>query len=242
MKRFLIAVSATAMALSFNGCAQAEQSQQINKSEVEAIVKSYLLENPEIIRDALIELESKQDREAIAAVSDQIFNDPRDVSIGPDDAKVTVVEFFDYNCGFCKSSTQWVEDLMEEYPDDVRIVFKELPILDSRSKTSRYAAKAALAAARQGKYTEVHFDLMNERSLTKDRIAEVVEKTGADMDKFEADMKDVALDRHIEDTLLLPNRIPALTGTPFFLVNNDYVSGANTQRLDELLANALENS
>ena len=112
--------------------------------------------------------------------------------------------------------------------------------MDSRSKTSRYAAKAALAAGRQDKYTEVHFALMDERSLTQDRIRQVVEDKGVNMKKFDADMKDVALDRQIEDTLLLSSRIPALTGTPFFLVNNDFVSGANTNRLDELLEKALE--
>lgn len=240
MKRFLIAVSATAMAFSFSACAQAGPGPDMKEADVERIIKDYLMENPEIIRDALIELDERQDREAIAAVSSQIFNDPRDISVGPDDAKVTVVEFFDYNCGFCKNSTQWVEDLLEDYPDDVRVVFKELPILDSRSKTSRYAAKAALAAGRQDKYTEVHFALMNQRSLTQDRIRQVVEDSGADMKKFDADMKDVALDRQIEDTLLLSSRIPALTGTPFFLVNNDFVAGANTGRLDELLSKALE--
>lgn len=240
MKRFLIAVSATAMAFSFSACAQAGPGPDVKEADVERIIKDYLMENPEIIRDALIELDERQDREAIAAVSSQIFNDPRDISVGPDDAKVTVVEFFDYNCGFCKNSTQWVEDLLEDYPDDVRVVFKELPILDSRSKTSRYAAKAALAAGRQDKYTEVHFALMDQRSLTQDRIRQVVEDSGADMKKFDADMKDVALERQIEDTLLLSSRIPALTGTPFFLVNNDFVAGANTGRLDELLSKALE--
>ena len=240
MKRFLLVASATAMVFSFNACAQAGPSSDVNKSEIEKVVKNYLMENPEIIRDALIELDLRQDRDAIAAVSSEIFNDPRDVSVGPDDAKVTVVEFFDYNCGFCKRSTQWVEDLMDDYPEDVRVVFKELPILDNRSKTSRFAAKAALASARQGKYTEVHLNLMNERSLTKDRIRKIIEDTGIDMKKFDADMKDVAIDRQIEDTLLLSNRIPSLTGTPFFLVNNDYVSGADTNRLDELLAKALK--
>jgi len=240
MKRLLIAVSATAMAFSFSACAQAGPGPDMKEADVERIIKDYLMENPEIIRDALIELDERQDRDAIAAVSSQIFDDPRDISVGPDDAKVTVVEFFDYNCGFCKNSTQWVEDLLEDYPDDVRVVFKELPILDSRSKTSRYAAKAALAAGRQDKYTEVHFALMDQRSLTQERIRQVVKDSGADMKKFDADMKDVALDRQIEDTLLLSSRIPALTGTPFFLVNNDFVAGANTNRLDELLAKALE--
>jgi protein-disulfide isomerase len=241
MKRFLLVASAIAVVFSINACAQAGPNIDAkNKAEIETIVKNYLMENPEIIRDALIELDKRGDREAIAAVSSDIFNDPRDISVGPENAKVTVVEFFDYNCGFCKRSTQWVEDLMDDYPNDVRVVFKELPILDGRTKTSRFAAKAALAAARQGKYTEVHLDLMNERSLTKDRIRSIIEDRGLDMKVFDADMKDVSLDRQIEDTLLLAGRIPALTGTPFFLINDDYVSGADTDRLDQLLAKALE--
>jgi protein-disulfide isomerase len=239
MKHFLLAASISALSLSFSGCAQAGPS-DLKKAEVEEIIKDYLMENPEIIRDALIELENRADREAIAAVSDQLFNDPRDVVIGPKDAKVTIVEFFDYNCGFCKNSTGWLKNVMEEHPDDVRVIFKELPILDNRTRTSRNAAKAALAAARQGKYTTVHFALMKERVLSADRVREIVEEAGLDMKKFGADMADVALDRQIEDTILLSNRIPQLTGTPFFMVNEDYVSGANLERLDELLEAALE--
>lgn len=239
MKHLFLAASAIVMAFSISGCAQAGPS-DLKKAEVEKIIKDYLMENPEIIREALIELETRADREAIEAVSDQIFNDPRDVVIGPEDAKVTIVEFFDYNCGFCKNSTDWVKNVMEEHPDDVKIIFKELPILDNRSRTSRTAAKAALAAARQGKYTPVHFALMKERSLSPDRIREIVKDAGLDMKKFDADMADVAIDRQIEDTLLLSNRIPALTGTPFFFVNQDYVSGANIERLDQLLADALD--
>ena len=81
---------------------------------------------------------------------------------------------------------------------------------------------------------------MESRSLTRDGIRDIVKKSGADMDKFEADMKDVALDRQIEDTLRLANRIPQLTGTPFFMIGDDYVSGANVQRLDALLESALD--
>jgi len=237
MKKLLSSVAVLTLAFSTSGCAEAGD---ISESQIEKIVKDYLMENPEIIRDALIELDAREERAALAAVSDELFNDPRDVVIGPDDAKVTIVEFFDYNCGFCKNSTKWVETVMENHPDDVRIIFKELPVLDRRTQTSRYAAKAALAAARQGKYSTVHFALMESRSLTRDGIRDIVKKSGADMDKFEADMKDVALDRHIEDTLRLANRIPQLTGTPFFMIGDDYVSGANVQRLDALLESALD--
>lgn len=236
MKKLLSSVAVMTLAFSTAGCAEAGD---ISKSQIEQIVKDYLLENPEIIREALIALDAKEERQAIAAVSDELFNDPRDVVIGPDDAKVTIVEFFDYNCGFCKNSTEWVKTVMEEHPDDVRFIFKELPVLDRRTKTSRYAAKAALASARQGKYSKVHFALMQARGLTRESIRDMVEEAGADMAKFDADMKDVALDRQIEDTLALSNRIPQLTGTPFFVINDDYVSGANVQRLDDLLAEAL---
>lgn len=242
MKTF--AASALALALiATSGCAQAEsKGRDMKRADVEKIIQEYLMENPEILREALIELDKKEDHAALAAVSDALFKDPRDVSIGPKDAKVTIVEFFDYNCGFCKNSSDWLKGVMDKYPDDVRVVFKELPILDGRTKTSRNAAKAALAAARQGKYTTMHFSMMNERSLTKDRVLAIAEKAGLDMDKLKKDMEDPEMDRQLEDGLLLANRIPSLTGTPFFVINDDFIAGADTKKLDKMLEDALKNS
>ena len=238
--------AATAIALTLvavSGCAQAEsKGRDMKRADVEKIIKEYLMENPEILREALIELDKKEDRAALAAVSDALFKDPRDVSIGPKDAKVTVIEFFDYNCGFCKTSSDWLKGVMEKYPNDVRIVFKELPILDGRTKTSRNAAKAALAAARQGKYSTMHFSMMKERSLTEERVFALAEKAGLDMDKLKKDMKDKELDRQLEDGLLLANRIPSLTGTPFFVINDDFIAGADSKKLDEMLKAALKDS
>ena len=212
----------------------------MKKADVEQIIQDYLMANPEILREALVELEKKEDRAALASVSDALFKDPRDVSIGPKDAKVTVVEFFDYNCGFCKTSSDWLKGVMEKHPKDVRIVFKELPILDGRTKTSRNAAKAALAAARQGKYTTIHFSLMAERSLTEDRVFQIAEKAGLDIEKLKKDMKDPELDRQLQDGLLLANRIPSLTGTPFFVINDDFIAGADAKALDAMLEKALK--
>lgn len=241
MRRFFLVTSAMTMAFSISACAEAKQSRgpDMKKADVERIISEYIMENPELIRAALIELEDRAEREALDAVYDELYNDPRDVVIGPKNAKVTIVEFFDYNCGFCKNTTDWVERVMDEHPGDVKIIFKELPILNRRSKTSRPASKAALAAARQGKYTSVHFALMKERVLSNERIRAIVEEAGLDMAKYDADMKDVALEQQIEDTLDLANRIPVLTGTPFFLVNGSHVSGANVERLDMLLDDAL---
>ena len=242
MKTF--AATAIALALvAVSGCAQAEsKGRDMKRADVESIIKEYLMENPEILREALIELDKKEDRAALAAVSDALFKDPRDVSIGPKNAKVTVVEFFDYNCGFCKQSSDWLKGVMEKHPNDVRIVFKELPILDGRTKTSRNAAKAALAAGRQGKYSTMHFSLMNERSLTEDRVFALAEKAGLDMDKLKKDMEDRELDRQLEDGLLLANRIPSLTGTPFFVINDDFIAGADPAKLDKMLEDALKDS
>lgn len=238
MKTVMMSVAALSL-MSFSACAQANDGSDLNRADIELIVKEYLLENPEILREAFIALEIKEEKASLDAVRDAVFKDPRDISIGPKDAKVTIVEFFDYNCGYCKRSTNWVKEVMEKHGDDVRVVFKELPLLDGRTKTSRNAAKVALAAARQGKYSTIHFSLMNERSLTEDRVMKIAEKAGLDMKKLEKDLEDPALERQINDTIVLAQRIPSLTGTPYFLINDDAVSGANIQELERLLSEAL---
>jgi len=238
--KMLSALALTLTFTAFAGCAQAGPSNSVDTQAVEAIIKAYLLENPEIVRDALIELENREDRAMIKAVAESLTQDPRDFSVGPKDAKVTIVEFFDYNCGYCKQSTDWVKSVMETHPDDVRIIFKELPILDGRTKTSRNAAKAALAAARQGQYTDMHFALMNARSLTPDRIEKLAAEAGLDVEKLKKDMQDPAFETHLEDTLVLANNIPPLTGTPFFVINDEYIAGANVERLQSMLDEALE--
>lgn len=239
--------SIAAIGLMTASCAEAGPTTTMSKSEIETLVKDYLLENPEIIRDAIIKLQEKEavqeqelQRESIASAKDALENDPRDASIGPDDAKVTIVEFFDYNCGYCKRATPWVEEVVEKYGNDVRVVFKELPILDDRTKTSRIASRAALAADKQGKYAEMHFALMNQKRLSGEIVRETAEEIGLDMRRYDADLADPTIDQHINDTLQLANRLPALTGTPFFVVGDDYVSGADTARLEILVNEALK--
>lgn len=241
MRPFLL-TSILALSMMTASCAEAGPTTTMSKSEIEALVKAYILENPEIIRDAIIKLQEKEAqqeretyKESIVAARDALENDPRDATIGPENAKITIVEFFDYNCGFCKRATPWVEDAIKKYGNDVRFIFKELPILDDRTRTSRLASRAALAAHKQGKYMEMHLALMKEKRLSGETIRQTAEKVGLDMRRYEADMADPTIDQHISDTLELANRLPALTGTPFFIIGDDYVSGANTQRLDELI-------
>ena len=244
--RPILMTSIAAIGMLTASCAEAGPTTTMSKSEIEALVKDYLLENPEIIRDAIIKLQEKEAmqeqelyRESIVSARDALENDPRDASVGPEDAKVTIVEFFDYNCGFCKRATPWVEEAVEKYGDDIRIIFKELPILDDRTKTSRMAARAALAADKQGKYKEMHFALMEQKRISPDSIRKAAEEVGLNMAKFDADMMDPQIEAHIADTINLSDRLPALTGTPFFVVNDEYVSGADTARLDALIKDKL---
>ena len=233
------AVTLALVLASLAGCAEAGQT---SKADVEKIVKEYLLENPEIIREALVVLQEREDQQSIINVAKELRNDPRDFSIGPADAKVTMVEFFDYNCTYCKKSTGWIQDVIKKHPKDVRVVFKELPILDGRTRTSRNAAKAAMAAQKQGKYMEMHLALMDSSVLSKDFINKTAKKLELDMDKFEADLKDKANDAQLESALILANRIPGLTGTPFFVINDEFLASGNTRALQLMLDNALKES
>ncbi len=223
-------------------CAQADEpATSLSQVQIEKIVKSYLLENPEIIREALILLDEKEDRQSIQAVAKELRHDNRDYSIGSKNAKVTIVEFFDYNCGFCKKSTPWVQEIMAKYPKDIRVVFKELPILDRRTQTSRNAAKAAIAAHKQGKYAEMHFALMEGTGLSKNFIAAAAKRIGLNMKKFEADMQNADVDAQLEDNMYLASRIPGLTGTPFFVINDKFLASGNTEVLQAMLDEALAN-
>ncbi|WP_017930807.1 DsbA family protein [Robiginitomaculum antarcticum] len=225
--------------LATSACAQ-DSRPKMSKDEIRKIVREYLLEEPELIRDALLELDRREEAEAMAALAPQLYNDSRDPSIGPKNAKVTIVEFFDYNCGYCKSSTDWVRGTIDKYPDDVRIIFKELPLLDRRTKTSRNAALAALAAARQGKYSEMHFAMMNESNLAPERVEALAKKAGLDVEMLKKDMKDDKLAEQVEDSFDLARRIPELNGTPFFIINDTFVAGADVDRLETLLDAALK--
>jgi len=241
MKHFLI-LTAAVSALTLSSCAEAGPTTSMTEAEVQALVKDYILENPEIIGEALERLEAKLRQAQITDNADAIFNDPRDYSIGPKDAKVQFVEFYDYNCGFCKRSVDYVEEIIEKYPNDVRVIFKELPVLDRQGGSSRLAAKASLAAARQGKFLEMHTALMDERGFTQEKINEIAESVGLNVAKLEADMKEPALELHINDTLSLAAQMPDLTGTPFFIVNEQFVSGANIGRVEEMLQEELSRS
>jgi protein-disulfide isomerase len=244
LRKPLLAIAATSIALMLPACADSGAS--ASKSEIEKIVRDYIMENPEIIEEALIALDQKQKvaqaaaaQAAIKANADKLYSHAGDYSIGPADAKITLVEFFDYRCGYCKRSLDWVRALPEEYDGEVRVVFKELPIFGGISET---AALAALAAGKQGKYIEMHSGLMRIKSnddLTEANIDAVAKAAGINVAKMRADMKSVAVQQQLADAKALGQAL-AVSGTPGFFIGEQHIEGANIPMLESAIEDALK--
>ena len=243
-RKLTFAFAATALALT-PACAQSNVDTS-DKEAIEKIVKSYILENPEIIEDALIALEEQRTAQAATKVADallskqdELISTPADYSVGPADAPVTVVEFFDYRCGFCKRSAQWAVELPEKYDGKVRVVFKELPILSAESEK---AALAAIAAGKQGKYIEMHMALMeldNGSGFGPEEIDGAAKSAGVDVAKMRADMKSMAVQKTVSDSKSLARELD-IGGTPNFIVGTEMVAGADTASVERLIEAALE--
>ncbi|WP_420432733.1 thioredoxin domain-containing protein [Hyphobacterium sp.] len=248
MKAFFAALTgffAVLVFLSASAHADDDVLTPAQRDEIRELVGDYILENPEIIEEALIELQRRaRQRESAAMISaiqsngDLIYNDERDPSFGDDDAPIVIVEFMDYKCGYCRIASEWVNEAREAYGEHIRFVFKEYPILGPES---REAARAALAVLRQGDdvYWRFHTAMIQSSGpLPAGRIENFARLAGADVDEMQADMEDPEIQAHIEQVYALGRAIGA-DGTPFFIINGRPISGANRDALDQTLANAL---
>jgi len=213
------------------------------KKEIEQIIKSYLVANPEIFVDIQNALEDKMEKEqaeklkvAIAENASEIYR-AREASVaGNPDGEITVVEFFDYNCGYCKHGLHDVVKLVETDPK-VRVVFKELPIL---SKGSEEASHVALAAQKQGKYWEMHKAMLGAKGQMNEAAAlQIAEKLGLDMDKLKKDMVSPEVKAEIEKAAALAKKL-GVNGTPHFLIGDRAVAGAPDDLYDQLERNVTE--
>jgi len=191
------------------------------KQAIERIVKDYLLQNPEILIEVGKELEKRQasmqvaeQKRLIVENKGQIFAAPTDFVLGNPNGDITVVEFFDYNCGWCKRAVDEIVKLTAA-DSNVKIVMKEFPIF---GENSTIAAKAAMASIKQGKYWEFHRALMKERQVTKDNIFPIAEKVGLDVAKLKADMDNPEYDAAIKATADIAQAL-GIEGTPGFIVD-----------------------
>lgn len=213
------------------------------KGEIERIIKDYLVKNPEVFLEIQSALESKMEQVqaeklklALAAHADTLFRDPNAPVAGNPNGDVVVVEFFDYNCGYCKRAFGDMAKLIEK-DGKVKLVLKELPIL---SKGSEDASKVALAAKLQGKYWEAHRALLTVRGeLNEQSALKAVEKLGLDMARLKKDMESAEVLDEIKLVRDLAQKM-GIQGTPHFLVGDRAIPGAPGNLLEQLQGHVAE--
>ena len=202
------------------------------------IIKDYLITNPDVMVEITKEIEKRQaaqqeaeHRKLIADNKAAIFSRPSDFVYGNAKGDVTVVEFFDYNCGWCKKAIDDVVKLTKADPN-VRVVLKEFPIF---GEASAMAAKAAMASIKQGKYWDFHTALMREKTVTKDNLFPIAERVGLNVAKLKTDMADPKLEEALKETTQLAQALN-IEGTPGFIVDSKVNVGyLPTEGLQQLI-------
>lgn len=211
-----------------------------DRQAIEQIVRDYLLEHPEVVLEALEALQHREEmaqaerqRAALAASREALTGTAAGPVAGNPAGDVTLVEFFDYQCGYCKSVHPSLKALLSR-DGELRVVFKEFPILGPASLT---AAQAALAAERQGKYLEMHNALMELRGTLDDaKILRAAASVGLDVERLKADMESPDVLAQIERNLRLAETL-GVNGTPAFVVGDEIVPGAvPLEHLQQLIA------
>ncbi len=209
--------------------AQAQGLTPQQRQEVETVLRDYLKRNPEFMIEVLQAAEEKQQAGQLARAKDTIVAERKALTASAADpvggnpkGDVTIVEFFDYRCPYCKQVKPIVEQVLSQ-DRNVRVVYKEFPIL---GRDSVYASRAALAAHKQGKYLAFHHALMAVRGqLTEEAVLTVARGQGLDLDRLKRDMQDPAIEKTIAGNRELAERI-GIRGTPAFVVGDDLAPGA----------------
>jgi protein-disulfide isomerase len=212
---------------------QAQSISQAQRGEIERIIREYLIKNPEVLQEAIAELEKKQataeaekNKAAIKDNAAMLFNSPRQVVIGNPQGDVTFVEFFDYNCGFCKRAMSDMLDLMKQ-DSNLRVVLKEFPVLGPGSVDAAKVSTAVRMQDKSGKkYLEFHQKLLTGRGQAdKARALAVAKEVGLDVARIERDMASEEARLSLEESFTLAEKL-GLNGTPSYVIANDVVVGA----------------
>lgn len=210
----------------------AQQKPSFTREEIEAIIREYIVKNPEILQEAAVELERRQAEAQAEAVKkytadpkSPLYESPNHMVVGNPKGDVTLVEFFDYNCGFCKRGLKDMIRLAET-DKNLRIVLKDFPILSPGSREASAIAFAYKQQATRENYWKFHVNLMGyEGRIGKDEALAVAKELGADMKRLEADLGKPGFDAAFEETRSLAGPL-GITGTPTYVVAEDVVVGA----------------
>ena len=199
------------------------------RKTIEAIIHDYLMKNPDVLIDALREAEAKAssdaDIKAAQVLRDrrhEVFDDPATPVGGNPQGDVTIVEFFDYRCPYCKQVHPAIQKLLDQ-DRKLRFVYKEFPVLGEQSDI---AAHAALAARLQGKYEAFHDAMMTAKGqITEELVYRLAGSIGLDVDRLKRDMADPEIDRALSANRSLAKALE-LRGTPGFIIGDHIIPGA----------------
>ena len=212
------------VAVAFLSFAQIATAQQITDEQVKQLALEAILENPQIIMQAVAILEQRERERAASGANTvrlQLEQDSNSPNLGNPDGDVTVIEFFDYNCPYCRKAGQTVQELLAS-DANVRVIYREWPIL---GEDSVFASRAALAARAQGKYEEFHWALMNgEGRASEASSLKLARHLDLDVEKLQADMTSPAVEAHIAQSSALARTL-GFTGTPAFIVGDRTAPG-----------------
>jgi protein-disulfide isomerase len=227
--RAVLLFSVTVLAVGQTLPAWAESPSVPAQPALDQAIEQYIRSHPEVIEQAMQSLDVKRQRDeklrvrqAIATHQEELLRDPASPVSGNLNGDVTVIEFFDYRCGYCKRVASAVTQLQKDEPG-VRVVYKDFPIL---GEVSVFGARAALAAREQGKHQVFHEAMLaSENELTKEEVLAIAQRVGLDIKKIEVDLQapewQAAIDRNHALAKLL-----GISGTPGFVVGNEVYPGA----------------
>jgi protein-disulfide isomerase len=212
---------------------QAQGFSDTQRGEIEKIIKDYLIKHPEVLQEAIAELEKRQAtadaekaRSAVKSHSEALFNSTRQVTLGNPQGDVTFVEFFDYNCGYCKRALTDMMELMSKDPK-LKVVLKEFPVLGPASVDAAQVGVAVRMQDKTGKkYLEFHQKLLTGRGqVDKARALAVAKEIGLDVARIERDLKSDEVRATLEESMKLAEAL-GLNGTPSYVIGENIVIGA----------------
>src|SRR3984885_1322968 len=225
--------AAVSLALAGAAPAVAQSFSTDQREEIGTIIKDYLLSHPEVMQDVMAELEKRQQsaeaekhRAAVVENKTALFSSPHQVVLGNPQGNVTMVEFFDYNCGYCKRAMTDMLDLIKT-DNNLKFVLKEFPLLGEGSvEAARVAVAARMQDANGKKYIEFHQKLLGSRGAAdKMRALAVAKEVGFDMARIEKDMGSDEVKKTIEENMKLADAL-GVSGTPSYVVGEEVVVGA----------------
>jgi len=203
-----------------------------DRARIESVVHDYVLAHPEIIPQAIQKLQDQQTGAMVAAEHDAITTPVGSAWAGNPKGDVTLVEYFDYDCGYCRASMPMLAQLLKDDPK-LRIVYREFPVLTPESET---AARWSLVAAKMGKFAPFHDALFAAGPVTDASMVAAAKVAGLDPAKLRADAADPAIDDEIQQNLAMGRQL-GMTGTPSWVIGDSVISGAlPIDRMKKLIA------